>query len=582
MTTLPTTLAMIATSITATTAFASNADFNNDGNVNASDLLVITSNMGLACDSECTTDLSGNGVVDSADIIILMQQWGSVEGFTTPATAPVETTESSTSNRNPNRDMSWQGQDPILLDAVYYDDLARSQARQNLAEELRQGEQTKTWASSNNVAVLPMSINGAVDYYEDGVIDEADKNKFRLWMDANVPADYDGPLCLDLEGQWWSVLDSSNQAVMDTAIDFYIEGLEYAQSLRPNAKIGYWGIPKKSHSKTNSTTASIDRLLQAQTGLFPDVYEYNPGANDAKRLEERVEKCMQMVNGEIPVYAVTFPRYSNGSGLSEFHTQGEFQRDQVQSTLDAVWTDANGKDHRVNGVALWDAYVFVAMYTEGWSEMTNEARKALWNDVDSFHVECLKDMKSCVETACAQAASRREVAQQEQADAQAAADQAAADQAAALEAQRQQQRSQLLATLNERKSQYYVIKPLYANSATAYRAARNGWPVVNQTYKAARVSYITSRRLYLNTLATAKAAYKTDKDLQTYLATISEAKEIFYTELDSYKQEVESFKTALFDLRAKVRNYREQVSAFRSARANWISSANEWKMLNAN
>jgi hypothetical protein len=191
-------------------------------------------------------------------------------------------------------------------------------------------------------------------------------------------------------------------------------------------------------------------------------------------------------------------------------------------------------------------------------------------------------MKSCVETACAQAASRREVAQQEQADAQAAADQAAADQAAALEAQRQQQRSQLLATLNERKSQYYVIKPLYANSATAYRAARNGWPVVNQTYKAARVSYITSRRLYLNTLATAKAAYKTDKDLQTYLATISEAKEIFYTELDSYKQEVESFRTALFDLRAKVRNYREQVSAFRSARANWISSANEWKMLNAN
>ena len=32
-------------------------------------------------------------------------------------------------------------------------------------------------------------------------------------------------------------------------------------------------------------------------------------------------------------------------------------RDQVQASLDAVWTDANGKDHRVNGVAFWDAYI---------------------------------------------------------------------------------------------------------------------------------------------------------------------------------------------------------------------------------
>jgi hypothetical protein len=544
MTTLPTTLAMIATSITATTAFASNADFNNDGNVNASDLLVITSNIGLACDSECTTDLSGNGVVDSADIIILMQQWGSVEGFTTPATAPVETTESSTSNRNPNRDMSWQGQDPILLDAVYYDDLARSQARQNLAEDLKQGEQTKTWASSNNVAVLPMSINGAVDYYEDGVIDEADKDKFRLWMDANVPADYDGPLCLDLEGQWWSVLDSSSQAVMDTAIDFYIEGLEYAQSLRPNAKIGYWGIPKKSHSKANSTTASIDRLLQAQTGLFPDVYEYNPGGNDANRLEERVEKCMQMVNGEIPVYAVTFPRYSNGSDLSEFHTQAEFQRDQVQSTLDAVWTDANGKDHRVNGVALWDAYVFVAMYTEGWSEMTNEARKALWNDVDSFHVECLKDMKSCVETACAQAASRREVAQQEQADAQAAADQAAAETAAALEAQRQQQRSQLLATLNSSKQRFVSKKRSYRKQARSYRSSRKSWSKAKTTF------------------AKAKRQYKRGSK--------------------QYKKALAQYKKSRQNVQRQARSFQKKRNAYRSARANWSNSKNQWQTANVN
>ena len=545
MTTLPTTLAMIAASITATTALASNnADFNNDGNVDANDLLAITSNMGLACDGDCTLDISGNGVVDTADIITLMQQWGAVADYVAPATETAETTENTTSQRDPNRDMSWQDQDPILLNAIYYDHLARSQARQNLAEELNQGEATKAWASSNNVAALPISINGAVDYYEDGVIDDADKEKFRLWMDANVPADYDGPLCLDLEGQWWSILDSSNQSVMDTAIDFYIEGLEYAQSLRPNAKIGYWGLPKKSHTKVNSTTASIDRLLQAQTALFPDVYEYNPDGNDANRLEEHVEKCIEMVNGEIPVYAFAFPRYSNGSGPRELHTHVEFQRDQVQSTLDAVWTDANGKDHRVNGVALWDAYVFVAMFTEGWSEMTNEARKTLWNEMDEFHLECLVDMKGCVDTACAQAATRREVAQQDQADAQAVADQAAADAAAALEAERQQQRTQLLATLKNAKKRFVSKKKSYSKRAKSYRSSQKSWSKAKGSFAKAKRSYKRGSKQYRKALAQYKKSRK--------------------------------------NVQRQARSFREDRSAYRSARANWSSSKKQWRTANAN
>ena len=403
MTTIPTTLAMIATSLTATTLMAaSSADIDNNGDVNAMDLLSITSFLGQACDSDCAADLNNDGVVNTADIMELMQQWGPVADYVAPVTEPAPETEPEESvTRDPNRDMSWQGQDPILMDAIYYDDLSRSQQRRNLATELNQGSQTRAWAAGNDITVLPISINGAVDYYEDGVIDQDDKDKFLAWMDANVPADYAGPICLDLEGSWWPILDSSNQSVVDTAIDFYIEGLEYAQSLRPNAKIGYWGIPKKSHSKENSTTASIDRLLQASTGLFPDVYEYNPVGNDSNRLEEHTEKCIQMVNGEIPVYAVAFPRYSeNSSGCRHFHTTPEFMRDQVQSSLDAVWTDANGKDHRVNGVAFWDAYVFVSMYTDNWSTMSNEDRKAYWDDVDALHVEFLSNMKGSVDAAC--------------------------------------------------------------------------------------------------------------------------------------------------------------------------------------
>ena len=536
MTILPTTLAMIATSLTATTLMAaSSADFDNNGDVNALDLLSLTSNMGQACDADCTADLNNDGVITSADIMELMQQWGQVADYVAPITDSAQTT----TTRDPNRDMSWQGQDPVLLDAIYYDDLSRSQQRRDLATELNQGSQTRTWTSSNEIAVLPISINGAVDYYEDGVIDEADKDKFRTWMDATVPADYDGPICLDLEGSWWPILDSSNQAVMDTAIDFYIEGLEYAKSLRPNAKIGYWGIPKKSHSKENSTTASIDRLLQASTGLFPDVYEYNPNANDATRLEERVEKCIQMVNGEIPVYAVSFPRYSiNSSGCSHFHTTPEFMRDQVQSTLDAVWTDASGHDHRVNGVALWDAYVFVSMYTDNWTNMSNEDRKAHWDYVDALHVEFLSNMKSSVDAACDAASARRSLAQQEDNSAQ-----ALADEAAALAEERQQQKAQLLAQLNTAKSTLVRSMTSYRKQASSYRLSRKSSSTAKRAFAKAKKMYKKGSKQYKNALAQYKKSSK-----KSQLAA---------------------------------RSFRKNRSAYRNARANWNTTNTQWKQANA-
>ncbi len=540
MTTLPTTLAMIATSLTATTLMAaSSADFNNDGDVNAIDLLTIMSNLGQHCNADCTADLNNDGVVSSADIMALMQQWGPVADYVAPVTEPDEAV-----TRDPNRDMSWQGQDPILMDAIYYDDLSRSQQRRDLATALNQGSQTRAWAASNDIAVLPISYGGVFDYYDDGEIDDADKEKFLAWVDANVPVDYAGPICLDLEGSWWPLLDSSNQVVVDTAINFYLEGLAYAQSLRPNAKIGYWGIPKKSHTIENSTTASIDRLLQASTGLFPDVYEHNPGGNDSTRLEQHTEKCIQMVNGEIPVYAVSFPRCKvDSSGLRHFHTTPEFMRDQVQSTLDAVWTDANGKDHRVNGVAFWEAYVFVSMYTDNWSQMSNEDRKAHWDDVDALHVEFLSNMKSSVDVACVAAAARRALAQQEDNTAQVAADETAAVAAVALEAERQQQESQLLAQLNTAKVKLVRSKKSYSQEASSYRSSRKSWSAAKRAFAQAKRKYKKGSKQYKNALA-------------------------------QYKQSRKK------SLRA-ARSFRKNRSAYRNARANWNTTKTQWQQANA-
>lgn len=150
MTTLPLTLAMIALSQTTVT---NSADLNNDGVVNTADLLLLTSNFGTACDGDCPTDLNNDGVTNSADLLILMQQWGSVnlstEGETGNNTSE-ETQEEETHNHG---NTTWNTDGPILLDAVYYDQLARSAERIALGEDLNEGEFTRAWCAENNVAV---------------------------------------------------------------------------------------------------------------------------------------------------------------------------------------------------------------------------------------------------------------------------------------------------------------------------------------------------------------------------------------------------------------------------------------------
>ena len=414
MTTLPLMLAKTATSLIVSFAPATSpiADFNDDGVVNSSDLVALTSTLGLTCEGNCPSDLNLDGLVDTSDLMILVEQWGSVPNWQ-PQEQEEAPAPATSSPRDPNRDMSWQGQAPVLLDAIYYDQYTKlfshgGYSRWHNAEEYNQGEFTQAWAQENNVAVQPM-VYGAVDWDHNGTLSAEDKANFIIWLDETIPADYDGPICLDLEGTLWSVLDSSNQLVMDVAIDAYVEQIEFAKELRPNAKIGFWGFPKKSHTKLNSTTASIDRLLDACTAIFPDVYENNPGGFDAPRLRTHIESTIAMVNGEIPVYAQASPRYKvDSTGYRYFHDHDEFMRDQVQSALDAVWTDANGKEHKVNGIAFWEAYTYISQYTEGWSEMSMTERKAAWDSVDNLHIEYLEGMKELVDASASTYPSQEE------------------------------------------------------------------------------------------------------------------------------------------------------------------------------
>jgi hypothetical protein len=333
------------------------------------------------------------------------------------------------------------------------------------------------------------------------------------------------------------MLDTSSQTVMDSVINTYLEQLEYAQTLRPNAKIGFWGLPKKSHTNPSINTASIDRLLDACTAIFPDVYEHNPGGNDASRLQLHVERAIAMINGQVPVYAQTFPRYKEDDGNRNFfHSQAEFMRDQVQPALDAVWTDASGEEHRVNGVSFWDAYSYISMYTEGWSEMSMEDRKTVWDEVDFLHVEFLQGMKVLVDTAA-------DAANQRLADAKEESTQASDLAVAAIQTEQKTQQSRLVRHVKTTQATFSAVTSSFRSSSQSYQSARNSWSQAKRAF------------------TTAKRKYRKGSS--------------------QYKSAQSQFRQARREMQAAAKELQEDREDYRNARALMNQAKDEWKSANA-
>lgn len=363
------------------------ADVNRDYTVSILDLLGVISQYMTNCpDSpdDCPTDINNDNRTGVEDVMIVISSWGqSIE--------PPSPSDEEDSNDDDGGTIEISAQlispDPVLLDSIYYDFYSRNEARAQLAIELDQGVATREWNHKNDVFVLPYAYGGGADYNADDEYTEEDLENFEAWLDANIPYDYNGPICLDMEGTWWPKFDQAgSQASMDLILDFYIEGLEYAQAMRPSAKFGYWGLPKKTHTTDSYNGPTVTRLLRASGALFPDVYENNPGGNDSARLQKHVERCLELVDGRVPVHVQLSPRYRDPDigGYRNFHTIDEIVRDQARPALEAKWQTPDGT-YRIASIGMWDAYIYIRNYHDDWWSLTLEEVAELWDEVDDYH-----------------------------------------------------------------------------------------------------------------------------------------------------------------------------------------------------
>ena len=223
-----TTRGFAACAILAATSFATagtlEGDVNEDHAVNINDLLLVLGNMNQYCPpspESCPTDLNGDDMTNDADVSIVMANYGATE----------ESSENSESESDSSSTMSSEQEpilvdpEPVVMDAIYYDMYSRTQSRANLGWDLDQGWQTRGWNSQNGVDVLPYAYGGGVDYDHDMQYTDEDLDNFQAWLDENIPYDYEGPVVLDMEGEWWQMMNYADQDQMDEIIDFYIQGL---------------------------------------------------------------------------------------------------------------------------------------------------------------------------------------------------------------------------------------------------------------------------------------------------------------------------------------------------------------------
>ncbi len=58
--------------------YADGADLDGDGNVGTADLLVLLSDWGVCAEppDSCSADLGGNGTVESSDLLVMLAAWG--------------------------------------------------------------------------------------------------------------------------------------------------------------------------------------------------------------------------------------------------------------------------------------------------------------------------------------------------------------------------------------------------------------------------------------------------------------------------------------------------------------------------
>lgn len=138
------------------------------------------------------------------------------------------------------------------------------------------------------------------------------------WLEANVPADYNGYLCLDWETGAYQQLIQYNppHPDLDSLIELYVGLIKHIKQARPRVEVGYYMLPVGGNSSLIDLIYAHARRLQpifdAADVLFPS--HYIPGQYPFQQWQAGVSMWLPMVlevAKDQPVFPYTWHRYGH-------------------------------------------------------------------------------------------------------------------------------------------------------------------------------------------------------------------------------------------------------------------------------
>jgi hypothetical protein len=194
--------------------------------------------------------------------------------------------------------------------------------------------------------------------------EEPSSEKIAQWCQWHVPADYDGPLVLDMEDipdgqQWFTRLREKDP----TAVAFYHSLIDAVLVHRPNAKITFWGMPPLRKGGDSGHWGRIpdewrknrrDEVLWC-TDLWnrfdwflPQWYQWFAEPDvEARKDEQMFREDLATLCREIADTRLVISCLWTRCGEGPFRNPALFQRD------DLLLASRLAKQGVIDGVAIW-------------------------------------------------------------------------------------------------------------------------------------------------------------------------------------------------------------------------------------
>lgn len=168
-----------------------------------------------------------------------------------------------------------------------------------------------------------------------------------------------GILCIDLENKAYSNLVKLDQSTAEfkDARDQFIWMIRKVKELRPNVKVGFYGLPiRVYYFKTSVTSNKLDEILSVTDYIFPSLYTMYPNSEigkprNEKYLRENLEAALdygsRLNKPVIPfIWDIVHPSNKKNGGQL-------VSKDEMQENINFI-KSFKYKNKGVVGIVWWD------------------------------------------------------------------------------------------------------------------------------------------------------------------------------------------------------------------------------------